>query len=102
MAADDGHTKVRYDSVQQMANRLRQVSRHIIEDLDAMERAVTVVTDTWDGEAHGQYVDLQKKYRDKADHMKDMLENVAQLIERGKDDYRATDKRASSLFTEAF
>ncbi|WP_030708694.1 WXG100 family type VII secretion target [Streptomyces sp. NRRL F-2580] len=102
MAADDGHTKVRYDSVQQMANRLRQVSKHIIEDLDAMERAVAVVTDTWDGEAHGQYVELQKKYRDKADHMKNMLEKVAQLIERGKDDYRATDKRASSLFTEAF
>ncbi|MEU7604533.1 WXG100 family type VII secretion target [Streptomyces sp. NPDC040724] len=102
MAADDGHTKVRYDSVQQMANRIRQVSRHIIEDLDAMERAVAVVTDTWDGEAHGQYVDLQKKYRGKADHMKDMLEKVAQLIERGKDDYRATDKRASALFTEAF
>ncbi|MEV7561076.1 WXG100 family type VII secretion target [Streptomyces sp. NPDC048331] len=102
MAADDGHTKVRYDSVQLMANRIRQVSKNIIDDLSEMERAVKVVTDTWDGDAHTQYVDLQGKYRTKADHIKDMLEKVAQLVERGKDDYRATDKKASQLFTEAF
>ncbi|MGW7452917.1 WXG100 family type VII secretion target [Streptomyces sp. NPDC054787] len=102
MAADDGHTKVRYDNVQQMANRIRQVSKNIRDDLDAMEQAVKAVTDTWDGEAHGQYVQLQAKYKGKADHMKATLEQVAQLIERGKDDYRATDKKASALFTEAF
>ncbi|MGZ9933742.1 WXG100 family type VII secretion target [Streptomyces sp. NC-S4] len=102
MAADDGHTKVRYESVQLMANRIRQVSKNIMDDLAAMEQAVKVVTDTWDGEAHGKYVVLQGQYKGKAEHMKGVLENVAQLIERGKDDYRATDKRASALFTEAY
>ncbi|MEU9106642.1 WXG100 family type VII secretion target [Streptomyces xanthophaeus] len=102
MAADDGRTKVQYETVQTMANRIRQVSKNIIEDLAAMDAALTVVTDTWDGEAHAAYVDLQKKYKGKADHMKDRLEETAVLVERGKDDYRATDKKASALFTEAY
>ncbi|MER6215264.1 WXG100 family type VII secretion target [Streptomyces sp. NPDC048387] len=99
---DDGHTRVRYESVQQMADRIRIVSRNILKDLDEMEAAVKVVTDTWDGEAHREYVALQKKYHARADHMQKQLEKVAQLIERGKGDYRATDVKSSRLFTEAF
>ncbi|MFD3699583.1 WXG100 family type VII secretion target [Streptomyces sp. NPDC058646] len=102
MAANDGHTKVQYESVQAMANRIRQVSKNIVEDLREMDQAVKVVTDTWDGEAHAAYEQLQRKYRGKADHMKDQLEQVAVLIERGKSDYRATDVKASRLFTEAY
>ncbi|WP_411107639.1 WXG100 family type VII secretion target [Streptomyces sp. cmx-4-9] len=102
MAANDGHTKVQYESVQAMANRIRQVSKNIVDDLVAMDQALKVVTDTWDGEAHAAYEDLQRKYKGKADHMKDRLEKTAGLIERGKDDYRATDKKASQLFTEAY
>ncbi|MGE7388860.1 WXG100 family type VII secretion target [Streptomyces sp. NPDC004126] len=98
----DGHTRVRYESVQQMADRIRVVSRNILKDLEEMEAAVKVVTDTWDGEAHLAYVDLQKKYHGRADNMQKQLEGVARLIERGKGDYRATDVKASRLFTEAF
>ncbi|MEU9301229.1 WXG100 family type VII secretion target [Streptomyces sp. NPDC048269] len=102
MAGNDGHTRVRYETVQQMADRIRVVSKNIITDLNEMEQALKVVTDTWDGEAHGQYVQLQAKYKGKADHMQKQLEQVAQLIERGKGDYRATDVKASRLFTEAY
>ncbi|MFF4576798.1 WXG100 family type VII secretion target [Streptomyces sp. NPDC001389] len=102
MSGNDGHTRVRYGSVQQMADRIRVVSRNILKDLDEMEAAVKVVTDTWDGEAHREYVALQKKYHARADHMQKQLEAVARLIERGKGDYRATDVKASRLFTEAF
>ncbi|MEV7546007.1 WXG100 family type VII secretion target [Streptomyces sp. NPDC089915] len=102
MSGHDGHTRVRYDSVQQMADRIRVVSRNILKDLEEMESAVKVVTDTWDGEAHREYVALQKKYHARASHMQQRLEAVARLIERGKDDYRATDVKASRLFTEAF
>ncbi|WP_328927954.1 WXG100 family type VII secretion target [Streptomyces sp. NBC_00190] len=102
MAGNDGHTRVRYETVQQMADRIRIVSKNIITDLNEMEQALKVVTDTWDGEAHGQYVQLQAKYKGKADHMQKQLEQVAQLIERGKGDYRATDVKASRLFTEAY
>ncbi|MFE9634397.1 WXG100 family type VII secretion target [Streptomyces sp. NPDC006463] len=102
MAGNDGHTRVRYETVQEMADRIRVVSKNIITDLNEMEQALKVVTDTWDGEAHGQYVQLQAKYKGKADHMQKQLEQVAQLIERGKGDYRATDVKASRLFTEAY
>ncbi|MEW1638755.1 WXG100 family type VII secretion target [Streptomyces sp. NPDC093801] len=102
MSGNDGHTRVRYESVQQMADRIRVVSRNILKDLDEMEAAVKVVTDTWDGEAHREYVALQRKYHARADHMQKQLEAVARLIERGKGDYRATDVKASRLFTEAF
>ncbi|OKK20327.1 hypothetical protein AMK16_07400 [Streptomyces sp. CB00455] len=102
MAGTDGHTKVQYESVQQMANRIRTVSKKIVDDLAAMDQALKVVTDTWDGEAHASYIQLQAKYKGKAEHMKSQLEHVAQLIERGKDDYRSTDQKASRLFTEGF
>ncbi|MFF2196271.1 WXG100 family type VII secretion target [Streptomyces sp. NPDC058157] len=99
---NDGHTRVRYESVQQMADRIRVVSRNILKDLEEMESAVKVVTDTWDGEAHTQYLDLQKKYHARADHIQKKLEEAARLIEHGKGAYRATDVKASHLFTEAF
>ncbi|MFD8982945.1 WXG100 family type VII secretion target [Streptomyces sp. NPDC059564] len=102
MSGNDGHTRVRYENVQQMADRIRVVSKNILKDLDEMEAAVKVVTDTWDGEAHREYVTLQTKYHRRADHMQTQLEKVAQLIERGKGDYRATDVKASRLFTEAY
>ncbi|WP_330298879.1 WXG100 family type VII secretion target [Streptomyces sp. NBC_00503] len=102
MTANDGHTKVRYESVQLMADRIRIVSDNIKKDLDDMSAALTVVTDTWDGEAHAQYIELQRKYNGKADHMRGQLRQVADLIERGKNDYRATDVKASRLFTEAY
>ncbi|GAA3018264.1 hypothetical protein JCM13580A_16560 [Streptomyces drozdowiczii] len=98
----DPHTKVRYESVQEVANRIRAVSRNICQDLEEMDAALKVVTDTWDGQAHAEYVTLQHKYRGKADHMRGRLEEVARIIEAGKDHYRATDLRSSRLFTEAF
>ncbi|MCX4806118.1 MULTISPECIES: WXG100 family type VII secretion target [unclassified Streptomyces] len=100
--ANDGHTRVRYETVQQMADRIRTVSKNILKDLEEMDSALKVVTDTWDGTAHEQYVQLQTKYKGKADSMQKQLEHVAQLIERGKGDYRATDVKASRLFTEAY
>ncbi|WNI22109.1 WXG100 family type VII secretion target [Streptomyces sp. ITFR-16] len=98
----DPHTKVRYESVQEVANRIRAVSQNICRDLEEMDTALKVVTDTWDGEAYSEYVTLQSRYRTKADHMKGRLAHVAHIIETGKDHYRATDLRASRLFTEAY
>lgn len=100
--AGDPNTKVRYDSVQAMADRIRVVSKNIIDDLAKMEAALKVVTDTWDGDAHAGYVTLQGQYRGKADHMKARLEQVAKIIESGKDSYRSTDVKASRLFTESY
>ncbi|AEN12724.1 MULTISPECIES: WXG100 family type VII secretion target [unclassified Streptomyces] len=102
MSGDPSNTKVRYESVQEMANRLRAVSRQICADLDEMDSAIKVVTDTWDGVAHAGYVGLQKEYHNRADHMKLQLDGIAKIIENGKDSYRATDIKASGLFTEAF
>ncbi|MFD9372906.1 WXG100 family type VII secretion target [Streptomyces sp. NPDC060020] len=100
--SDDGHTKVKYATVQEMADRIRVVSGNIVQDLEKMKTALKVVTDTWDGDAHTEYVNLQTKYKGKADHMQKTLEQVARIIEQGKGDYRATDKKASQLFTEAY
>lgn len=102
MTGNDGHTKVRYESVQLMADRIRKIADKINQDLKDMDHALTVVTDTWDGEAHARYIELQTKYRGRADHMRSQLRLVADLVERGKNDYRATDVKASRLFTESF
>ncbi|MEJ8642244.1 WXG100 family type VII secretion target [Streptomyces sp. MS1.HAVA.3] len=101
MSGNEG-TRVRYETVQQMADRIRVVSGNILRDLDAMGTALKVVTDTWDGEAHREYVNLQTKYKGKADQMHQDLEKVAKQIEQGKSEYRATDVKASRLFTEAY
>ncbi|MFI5774036.1 WXG100 family type VII secretion target [Streptomyces sp. NPDC051658] len=98
----DPNTKVKYETVQEMANRIRTVSKNIVKDLEEMDAALKVVTDTWDGVAHGEYVTLQGKYKGRAENMKDRLEHVARIVENGKDSYRATDHRASRAFTEAF
>ncbi len=102
MAGDPSNTKVSYASVQEMANRIRQVSKNITDDLREMDAALKVVTGTWDGEAHAEYVVLQGKYKARADDMHERLKLVAQIIENGKDSYRSTDVKSSRLFTEAF
>lgn len=102
MSGIDQNTKVRYESVQEMANRLRIVSQNIVKDLEEMNAALRVVTDTWDGDAHREYTILQGKYKKRAEDMRDRLELIAKQIEAGKDSYRATDVKASRLFTESF
>ncbi|MFG3494515.1 WXG100 family type VII secretion target [Streptomyces sp. NPDC047928] len=102
MAGDDIGTKVRYESVQEMANRIRAVSQNIVNDLMEMDAALKVVTGTWDGDAHQEYTILQGKYKKRAEDMRDRLEMVAKIIENGKDSYRSTDVKASRLFTEAY
>ncbi|MEU7569745.1 MULTISPECIES: WXG100 family type VII secretion target [Streptomyces] len=100
--SEDLGTKVRYSSVALMAERLRFLAKDTVEDLARMERAIKVVTDTWDGEAHREYLVLQKKYRARADQMRTQLDQISKIIEEGKGKYQATDKKASQLFTEGY
>ncbi|WP_149180655.1 WXG100 family type VII secretion target [Streptomyces sp. TRM49041] len=100
--SEDLGTKVRYSSVTLMAERLRFLAKDTAEDLTRMEQAIKVVTDTWDGEAHREYLALQKKYRARADHMKTQLDQIARIIAEGKDKYQTTDRKASQLFTEGY
>ncbi|GAA3390157.1 WXG100 family type VII secretion target [Streptomyces roseoviridis] len=102
MSADNAGTKVRYESVQEMANRIRTVSQNIVKDIQEMDAALRVVTDTWDGDAHREYEILQGKYKKRAEDMKNRLEQTAKIVEQGKDSYRSTDVKASRLFTEAY
>ncbi|CAL9547198.1 WXG100 family type VII secretion target [Streptomyces sp. enrichment culture] len=100
--SEDLGTKVRYSSVTAMAERLRFLAKDTMQDLDRMEHAIKVVTDTWDGEAHREYLVLQKKYRARASQMRDQLNQISKIIEEGKGKYQATDKKASQLFTEGY
>ncbi|GAA0621851.1 WXG100 family type VII secretion target [Streptomyces crystallinus] len=94
--------KIRYENVQEIANSIRAISKRITDDLARMESAVNVVANTWDGEAHGQYLKVQKDYRADAHDIQQTLEKIAKTIEHGKDSYHHTDVKASRLFTEAY
>ncbi|MFG2334515.1 WXG100 family type VII secretion target [Streptomyces sp. NPDC048604] len=101
MSGIDQNTLVRYGSVQEIANRIRAVSRNIVQDLEEMDTALRIVTGTWDGEAYREYEILQRKYKRRAEDMRARLDSVARIVEQGKDCYRSTDLKASRLFTEA-
>ncbi|PKV88294.1 WXG100 family type VII secretion target [Streptomyces sp. TLI_146] len=94
--------KIRYENVQEIANSIRAISKRIMDDLSRMESAVNVVASTWDGEAHGQYLKVQKDYRRDAHDIQQTLEKIAKTIEHGKASYHQTDVKASRLFTEAY
>ncbi|MFK8906448.1 WXG100 family type VII secretion target [Streptomyces sp. YS-3] len=94
--------KIRYESVQAIADSIRAISKRIMDDLGRMESAVNVVASTWDGEAHGQYLKVQKDYRRDAHDIQQTLEKIAKTIEHGKTSYHQTDVKASRLFTEAY
>ncbi|MDI3390406.1 WXG100 family type VII secretion target [Streptomyces sp. B-S-A8] len=99
--SDAAGLRVRYDNVQTIADTVRKISRQIRLDIDRMDDAVKVVADTWDGEAHGVYLDVQRAYKARADHMHQTLEEVARLIEMGKDSYAGTDRKNASLIEQA-
>ncbi|MFF1481816.1 WXG100 family type VII secretion target [Streptomyces sp. NPDC058301] len=94
--------KIRYESVQGIADSIRAISKRITDDLARMESAVNVVANTWDGEAHGQYLKVQKDYHADAHEIQQTLEKIAKAIEHGKASYHHTDVKASRLFTEAY
>ncbi|OII61103.1 hypothetical protein BJP40_07040 [Streptomyces sp. CC53] len=100
--ADDLGTKVRYSSIEEMARVLRALAKDTRNDLARMDQAIKKVTETWDGEAKAKYLDLQKKYTKRAEDIERRLSQIANLMDSGKDKYRATDKKSSALFTESF
>lgn len=93
--------RVRYERVQNIADNIRQVSNQIRRDMDRMDDAVKVVADTWDGEAHRMYLDVQRAYKARANHMHQVLADVAKMIENGKDSFRNVDLKNMAAIERA-
>ncbi|MFC7305153.1 WXG100 family type VII secretion target [Streptomyces monticola] len=97
----DADLRVRYENVQTIADSIRRISREIMQNMDRMDDAVRVVAATWDGEAHGMYQDVQRAYKGRADHMQKTLEQVARLIEQGKESYGTVDRKNAATIQQA-
>ncbi|MGY0057980.1 WXG100 family type VII secretion target [Streptomyces sp. LZ34] len=93
---------VDYESVQQLASQLRTAASNVRKEMQDIQGAVKRVTDGWEGEAHQAMLAAEKQFQARADHIQALVTKVATLVESGKDSYRATDVKASSLFSLDF
>ena len=61
-------------------------------------RPCSRVSANWEGEAQTQYNTMQHQWNQKADHVQNILGDIANKVRRASGDYHATDKRAAGNF----
>ncbi|KAK1182533.1 MULTISPECIES: WXG100 family type VII secretion target [Streptomyces] len=93
---------VDYESVESLAADLRLAAKNVKKEMDDIQAAVKRVTGGWEGEAHQAMLAAEAQFKARADHIQALITQVAGLVASGKDQYRATDVKASRLFSLDF
>ncbi len=89
---------VRYSSLQEAAASIKQQASRLRGDLEDIRQAVNRVSANWEGEAQTQYNTMQQQWNQKADHVHNILNSIADKVTQASGDYQATDKRAAGNF----
>ncbi|WP_269859467.1 WXG100 family type VII secretion target [Streptomyces sp. RPT161] len=90
--------KVHYSSLQEAAQTLRNAAKVLAGELDGLRAEVESVSQTWDGEARQAFVQADTVWRQRTEHIKNVLNDVASRVEKAHASYHATDKKASGYF----
>lgn len=98
MSEADADIKVHYGSVERTADDIEKASLVVQKQLDEIWAAVKLVTDGWDGEAHGMMLAAKAHFDARGDHIQKTLKQIADTIRQGSMDYQHTDRKASRLF----
>lgn len=89
---------VRYSSLEEAASNIDRQAGRLRGDLEDIRQAVQRVSANWEGEAQTQYNTMQQKWNQKADHIHNILSDIANKVRRASGDYSATDKKAAGQF----
>lgn len=96
--AGHGELVVHYSSLQATASDIKGAAAVIQREIEAMKSAVGKVAEGWQGEANTAMVQAQNQLQQRADHIKQILEDVSRRIVTGGDHYQATDRKSAGLF----
>ncbi|MEV4439757.1 WXG100 family type VII secretion target [Streptomyces sp. NPDC049577] len=102
MAGHDGEIVVTYASLKDTADQIKAAAGVIEREIETMSSAVGKVGAGWHGEAHQAMLHAQDQLKKRAESIRHVLEKVSALVLTGSEQYHATDRRASRLFTEGY
>lgn len=90
--------KVTYAALESAADDIQTQAKALRADLEEIQQAVKSVSEVWEGEAKQTYDQAQHTWDQKADHMQNLLMNIAAEIRVASGDYSATDQKAAGMF----
>ncbi|GHF55126.1 WXG100 family type VII secretion target [Streptomyces morookaense] len=90
--------KVVYGGMEHTVGGVSAAANVVQQQLDTLWKAVSDVTHGWQGEAADMMQAAKSQWDARAQHIQQVLEDVAKRVDHGSTSYRETDRKAAGLF----
>ncbi|MGW8380906.1 WXG100 family type VII secretion target [Streptomyces sp. ODS28] len=94
-----GEIAVKYGSLEHAATTIDNSAKRLRGDIEVLQNEVKAVAESWEGEAHNAYTQIQANWDRDADGLFQALTKIANLVRQASDDYRETDKKGAAYFS---
>lgn len=91
--------RVEFGALQHGSDSIATALRSLQQQLDQVERDAAPLVATWEGEARQAYQQRQTRWREAADQLSGMLQEIKRALDASAADYLRTEAKNSSLFT---
>jgi 6 kDa early secretory antigenic target len=96
--ANDGELLVNFASLHKAGGDIQAALGKLRSTLDQLEREAKPLVDTWDGNAKQQYAARQQKWRNAAEDLANILQNIKTAVDDSAAHYKQTEDRNAQLF----
>ncbi|KRV51052.1 hypothetical protein AQ490_02265 [Wenjunlia vitaminophila] len=90
--------KVTYASLDTAAADIRAAASDLRRQLDDLLSKVRRVANTWEGDTFQAFQATQNEWNRRAEHMQQVLNDVATRVQNASGSYAATDRKTSTYF----
>src|SRR4051812_20825301 len=90
--------RVEFGALQHGSDAITTALRNLRQQLEQVERDAAPLVATWQGDAQQAYQQRQTRWREAADHLSVMLQDIKKALDESAADYVRTETRNSSLF----
>jgi WXG100 family type VII secretion target len=96
--SDDGMLVVKFGALEQASADIERAYNKLEAQLAQLERDAEPLVATWRGDAQAAYTQRRERWRRAADDLKSILRDIKIAVDESAQDYRTTEKKATSLF----
>ncbi|MER5355552.1 WXG100 family type VII secretion target [Kitasatospora sp. NPDC002551] len=93
------HILVNFESIKNASSEVRRTAGTIKHQLEELKAGVTKIAASWEGAAQQGYRAHQTKWDERANHLQQVLEQIAKSLDNAAESYRSTENRNASLWT---
>ncbi|MFB6892590.1 WXG100 family type VII secretion target [Kitasatospora sp. NPDC056327] len=93
------HILVNFETIKNASSEVRRTAQTVKHQLDELRSGVTKIAGSWEGAAQQGYQAHQTKWDDRANHLQQVLEQIAKSLDNAAESYRSTENRNATLWT---